>query len=368
MGKTYAQVSDREVDLMRKWRKEGRSLTDIQGLTGRSRQTIIDHTSAKKKPGPGSGRRAILTEKDFKKLHTTLLKLQKKANANIEITVQAVKEAAGVEASNRTVLDLFHAHDVWFHPLRQKLVLTDEDVIKRAGFCDKFMTRSEEQWVTQPNAIIDNKHFPLYMDGAGRNEGARRTLRGGYRARGARPQPYLVKRKKAQKFSAPGVQVTAAVVKGKIRMFDFVKGHWSGQKAAAMYKGPLLRTLKRAFPAKAVRKNATWTVLEDNDPAGYKSSAGKAAKLEASIMSVDLPPRSPDLNTLDYSLWAAINAAMRKQERAFRKNKKETKEQYMARLRRTALNLPTSLVTKAVKDMHRRLRKISAAGGGLIVE
>ena len=83
---------------------------------------------------------------------------------------------------------------------------------------------------------------------------------------------------------------------------------------------------------------------------------------------MDLPPRSPDLNVLDYALWSAINRAMRLQERSFRKSKRESKEECMIRLKKTAMSLSRFLVTKSVKDMHKRVRKIAAAGGGLIVE
>ena len=37
-----------------------------------------------------------------------------------------------------------------------------------------------------------------------------------------------------------------------------------------------------------------------------------------------------------------------------------------ARLRRTALGLPESVVRKAVSDMYKRVRKVIAAGGGHI--
>ena len=68
-------------------------------------------------------------------------------------------------------------------------------------------------------------------------------------------------------------------------------------------------------------------------------------KEQAGIQTLDFPRRSPDLNVLDYSLWAYINRKMRAQEASF-KNKKETAKQYMARLRRTALAVPSSVVRK----------------------
>ena len=41
------------------------------------------------------------------------------------------------------------------------------------------------------------------------------------------------------KCPAMGVTVTAVVIKGRIRMWEYVEGKNKGEKAAAMYKGPL---------------------------------------------------------------------------------------------------------------------------------
>ena len=92
------------------------------------------------------------------------------------------------------------------------------------------------------------------------------------------------------------------------------------------------------------------------------------AKAEAGLRTLDLPPRSPDLNVLDYSLWHAINVRMRKQEAAFDKSKKESPAEYLAHLRRVALGLPTADVMKAVGDMKRRCAAIAAAKGYVINE
>ena len=49
----------------------------------------------------------------------------------------------------------------------------------------------------------------------------------------------------------------------------------------------------------------------------------RQAKKEVGIKPFSLPPRSPDLNPLDYSIWAEINKRMRKQELAWPKAKKD---------------------------------------------
>ena len=182
--------------------------------------------------------------------------------------------------------------------------------------------------------------------------------------------PSLPLPKDTLKFPAKGVQVTAAVINGKIRMWDYVHNHsstgrWNGAAAASMYSGPLVKALRKAFPRRAAKTK--WHVLADNDPTGYKSKKGMKAKKSAGIRTDNLPKRSPDLNVLD-SRWAAINTRMRIQERAFNSRKKENRAQFLARLRRTALALPGPVVQRAVCGMHRRVRLLVKAKGGLFLE
>ena len=81
-------------------------------------------------------------------------------------------------------------------------------------------------------------------------------------------------------------------------------------------------------------------------------------------MTDELPWRSPDLNVLDYALWHAINVRMRQTEASWPKGKKESVDEFKARLRKTALGLPTSLVKKCVGDMRRRCRLFANEQGG----
>ena len=221
-------------------------------------------------------------------------------------------------------------------------------------------------WSKQPHAVIDNKRFPMYLDAKGRNHAARRSVRGAYRSGKEAVQGHLVKPKGGSlKYPTQGIMVAAGVIKNRIRMWHTIEGRWNGNKAAAMYGGPLRKALEKAYPTQAARRNCKWLVLEDNDPAGYKSRVAEQKKAEVHMNVMELPPRSPDLNVLDYSLWNAINRRLRKQEAKFRANKKESKVEFMKRLRRTALGLPTAVVKSAVQDMKRRCTLIKDAKAGL---
>ena len=74
-----------------------------------------------------------------------------------------------------------------------------------------------------------------------------------------------------------------------------------------------------------------------------------------------LDPAAKD--SIDYSLRSQISTRMREAERKWPAGFKESREEYKARLRRTALGLPKSVGGKAVMAMKRRLQKLKAAEG-----
>ena len=143
-------------------------------------------------------------------------------------------------------------------------------------------------------------------------------------------------------------------------MWKIIDGRrWNGDIASDMYRGPIRETLQRACPRKR-----RWRVLEDNDPAGFNSRKGVQAKCAARIVSFDIPRRSPGLNVCDYTLWHEINRRMRKAEAKWPKCRRKTRVQYLARLRRTALRLPTRFIQKSIGDMRRRCARLYDVRGG----
>ena len=158
--------------------------------------------------------------------------------------------------------------------------------------------------------------------------------------------------------------VVAGVGAGRVSMWHYVQdSRWNGEAARHMYTKPLLTALKKTFSTKR-----SWQVLEDNDPTGFKSGKGNAAKEEVNIKPFLIPKRSPDLSVCDYALWTEINRKMRAEERSWPKNKREARDDYMQRLRRTALRLPTAFITKSIGDMQRRCQRLYEAKGSLFEE
>ena len=78
--------------------------------------------------------------------------------------------------------------------------------------------------------------------------------------------------------------------------------------------------------------------------------------------------RSPDLNVLDYAIWAEVEKRLRKQERNMPDAKHETRAQFEQRLDRTARNLPEAFINKSIGDLQKRCKLLYKAKGGLFEE
>ena len=391
MGKSFEQVNSTERKLIVNMKEAGLTWAKIQEITERSSKTIDKVLRDAKKPlstgmtavkkqsaakasnnnktllsvldNPRLPTRGSLTLASFKALVLAMDTLQKAAKGRKEVTMAMVKEKARVTASARVCHEAFRANGIWFAKLKDRQILQPGDDDLRLTWSNAKMSRSRESWVERPHAIIDNKNWEAFVDGKGREHAARRSCRGAYQLRGAAPQPWLVKPKRHIKYPTKSVTVTAAVIKGKIRMWRYVDGRFNGKEAASMYKD-LSKVLGRTLPDVRANSRTKFVVLEDNDPC-FKSSSAKKVKAVMGMVTDDLPPRSPDLNPLDYSLWRAIETRMRKQEASFKEGFKETTNAWKMRLRKTAMNLPKSVVENTVMDMKDRVGRCADAAGGL---
>ena len=161
-------------------------------------------------------------------------------------------------------------------------------------------------------------------------------------------------RKKNRMNTGAIAKVCAGISHGRIVMWEYLPKRWTGEEAAKLYKGAILKTLQKERGVK--RK---YLVFEDNDPTGYKSGLGMDAKAECGIEAIPMPVSSPDLNPLDFCLWDEVSARMV----AGAPKHVETVCEYKKRLRLTALRLSPSVVAKAVQAMPSRMRAVVDAKG-----
>ena len=371
MGKKFNRVPKQEHELMRTLHDEGLGLGKIATRLHRSKDTVSQHVFGRLPRGgaPTMGQPQKIDQKLFTRLlakYDSMLSKASRSGGPKEVTVKMFKKAMDLDCSEKTISRAFRRHKVFLRPMYEKPLLTNEDVEERKEFVDEHGHRSGAQWPVYTQGVLDCKVFPVYLNGAARNYASRRTMRGTYRTRKSNMKKKHVKPKASLKYNtgARNVYIACAIGAGRVLMWHEVKGRWNGDAAAKMYAGPLKNSLQKAWP----NVRGPWRVLEDNDPTGYKSSKGMAAKKASGIKTLDLPHRSPDLNPLDFSFWAQVNRRMRAQEKKWPTRKQESRKAYLKRLRRTAMSTPSAYIDKIIGDLANRTQLLKRAKGGYFRE
>ena len=306
------------------------------------------------------GRPDLLTKSEVNLLVRTAKSMIKQAAAKKEITLAMIKKRSKLKASEKCLRKALIKRNIRFRRMRSKPLLTKADIKARMKFAKKYRNKSRTWWQKNVHLYIDLKSFPVYPNAAAREHAARREVRGAYRAPGQGLDEHYVVVPKHLKYNtgARAAKIAGGIGKGRMRLWHDIGKTWSGKAAADLYSGPMRAALRRAYPRKRV-----YNVLEDNDPTGFKSGLGERAKKAAKIKAFVIPKRSPDLSVMDYAIWKRITTTMRLQERRFKTSKKETRDQFLARLQRVAKNLPSTFIKKAIGNMKERCARLFLAKG-----
>ena len=354
-------LAAREVTIVRRMKKLLQMrVTDIATAVDRNKSSVYKALSpswvAQKR-----GRPRKLTAKEVQRIISVIKAMVQRARGRWEVTMAMIKKKAKCQASTRCLREALKRKNIKFRRLRSKIQLSKEDRAARRAFALKYKGKPISFWQRQILLHIDVKSFPVYTTKAGRDVAAQRAVRGAYRLPGqGLDEAYVLAPKDARYHpGVKSVKVAGGVSPKKTLVWEQLKGKWTGAAAAKLYRGPVQKALRREYPGK--RK---FSVLEDNDPTGWKSKKGIAAKKAAKIAVFRIPPRSPDLNVLDYAVWTEINKRMRRQERKFSKQKVETKQAYLKRLDGTARRLGEGFLRRSIADMKRRCQRLHDAKGG----
>ena len=342
---------------------QGMSRTRIACLVKRSLCTVSRLLAQKRAPRT-IGRPRILTGAKIDRLCTLLDKMVDDAGGNHEVTLAMLMRRARLKASERTVSDAIHSRGYRFRNMRSKPILTPDDVKERFAWAKKHRTKSGMWWLQNVHIHLDNHVFKRAATAQGRGLLAKRTVRGVYRKKSRSLRPSVVKPNTKLKAGLPkGILKAGGIGGGKVLVWDTVIGKWCGDTAAALYTDVVLPALKTRYGAKC-----RFCILEDNDPTGNRSNVGMRAKVAAKLDVFCLPKRSPDLNVMDYSVWAEVERRLRVQEKRWPEDKRETRAEFERRLDRVAKALPISFIDKSIMDMKRRCLRLYAAEGGLFEE
>ena len=365
--KTYVRMplQAREVEIIRRLKKVLElPVTKIALAVDRNKTTVYE-ALGKDWEGETRGRKELLKKAQVNLLVRTTKALIKKAAAKREVTLAMILRRAKVKVSERCARKALQKRNVRFRRMRSKPLLTKDDVKERFRFARKHRRKSKAWWRSKVHLYIDLKSWKVYPNAKSRALAAQRQVRGAYRAPGeGLGEGYVVVPKHLkQNTGAKPAMIAGGVGKGRVRLWHEVGRKWNSKVASDLYLGPVRAALRRSWPRK--RK---FVMLEDNDPTGFKSTAGERAKKAAKIGIFSIPKRSPDLSVMDYAIWKRIDTLMRRQEKRWKRTKKETRAEYLARLRRTARNLPATFVNRAIANMKERCQRLYKARGHLFEE
>ncbi len=90
-----------------------------------------------------------------------------------------------------------------------------------------------------------------------------------------------------------------------------------------------------------------YAILEDNDPTVFKSKVAIAKKVGLNIQPLEFPTYSPDLNPLDFSLWAEVDRRMANQKAP----EGEANDAFKARLKHVAMSMPESVIKRMLASV-----------------
>jgi hypothetical protein len=222
------------------------------------------------------GQPAKLTVKQVTGAIKVMRGLIKKAKAAYEIPLAMIMKHANIKCCERTLRTQLHKRGIRFRRMRQKPLLTKEDIIERYAFACKYKDKPKAFW-RKVHIYIDLKTFPVYPNAKARKVAAQRTVRGAYRGKGGGlGEGYVVVPKNAHYGSfGKSAKIACGIGNGKVLMWHEVKSKWSGATAAEMYEGPVLEALQKGWPGKK-----TFTLLEDNE----RHTNRKTRKLEIQML------------------------------------------------------------------------------------
>jgi transposase len=270
--KKFQHYTDAELDVVKKMKRKGKQPQEVASAMDRDISSVARHFKRIDAPDDSVnpvGRPPALTQAEVDLVAERADQMIEAAGCEYQVTMSMVKKACKIsdrKCSDAVALSYLHERGIYFRPFRQKPVRTAEDEKDRIKFAKSHKDKPEEFWGANVHAFQDIKFFKPYLTADARSFARKQTARGALRGRGKGLAKGYVKPKKTLKQNfGKTVQMAVALSSKKVLMCHQVQGSWNKEAACEMYEDHLAPALRKAYPTKR-----RFTVLEDNDPVGYK--------------------------------------------------------------------------------------------------
>ena len=134
---------------------QGVPRSKIAVLLQRDLSCICRLLEQKSAPAP-IGRPKALSSTKFDGLVALLEKMIDEADANYEVTLAMFMKRSKVKACARVVADALHERGYYFRDLREKPILTPEDVKERYAWAKKYKAKTQAWWRKSIQVHLDN--------------------------------------------------------------------------------------------------------------------------------------------------------------------------------------------------------------------
>ena len=316
----------------------------INPTSGRARKTIRRVVRGET---DRRGRPPVFSQSFKRKLVRNVIRMSSSQSVNSNYFIKKFK------VSRSTFFRILRESDVHFSRLPNKSVWKPDTIQKRADFATKYSRKNRSFW--RSFLYLDNKSFPVCCNPSSKEWYLRRGRQGAWKTRKQRFTHKSVKPRKSLKFNTgePPVTVSLAVHYDGTIFVRFLSSRWNSRQACLMY-------------ASLARRTAHRRICEDNDPSGFQSRAAHVVKRELGFEVLRLPPRTPELMPLDFSLWAYIERRMRVAN--LKIVGRETRVSYLYRLRKVIQRTPVQVIQASIDAVYDRVRTLKSVNGDIFVD
>ena len=314
-------------------------------------------------------RATLCTGHNVQRLRTVVDWLNAKYRNETEVTSDMIlkqfRSRYRVILSTRSLTRLKQMAGVRARSPQAKIDLSDADFRAGYEFGLQYQHKSKQFWLNNITIYIDNKWFKICVNKKSKKRELKCCPRFVYRYPGMKRRKYVRKPHPKCKHNTgqKSIQVTVGVGKQGVLFVKLLPPKWNTQTAVEMYED-LARTVRAKLGLTA---NQRITILEDNDPSGYKTQGAQACKTRLKLDVFQIPPRRPDLSVMDYSIWKSIIERLNKENLTLsrRRDFSENRDQYIGRLKRAILDTPPATIRNSIGDMVRRCKKLVETNGDL---
>ena len=272
MPRTFTKMSSEEIRLAQMWfEHDAKKPAEIAELLHRNKSTITRHCVklvVKKK----QGRKPALSEAQKDQLVKKVEYMIKKAKGEWRVTADMVRKTLRLKVSTKCVLGALHSRGIYFRAMRQKPLLTEQDIMDRHQFAKTYARKTRQWWLQHIQLTIDVKYFRVYLDKEARSRAAKEGTWGAFRQKGQGLDAPYVRPSKRLKWNpgARGVHVLAGVGNGRVLVWRYLdskkKVMWSGRTAAECYRGPIQKALRSTIPCAPAGTSSKITIRPDFVP------------------------------------------------------------------------------------------------------